>query len=252
MSFGLFKAILSYVESLQAEDQNGNQIRMKKSRPRLLGPDSDEKRPYRRDYMQCQWWNEYINNPFVHDPRSSAGKAFRRRFRVSFPVFEEILIISSTAAPIGLGFELRPVSAAGIPGIPLELQILSVLRVLGRATCFDGIQEITGGSAEAHRTFFHEFCLRFSRTMYDRKIHVPESEEELRRTMSDYSRMGIPGAFGSTDCVHVRWDMCPASLTNICTGKEGYPTLAWQCTVNHKMIFMAVTKSFYGSWNGME
>jgi hypothetical protein len=40
-------------------------------------------------------------------------------------------------------------------GIPLELQTLAVLRVLGRATCLDGIEELTGGSAEAHRVFFH-------------------------------------------------------------------------------------------------
>jgi hypothetical protein len=43
--------------------------------------------------------------------------------------------------------------------------------------------------------------------------------------------------------------MCPAGYSNACTGKEGYPTLAWEATVDHHMRFMAVTKSFHGSLN---
>eukprot|EP01035_Chromulina_nebulosa_P031103 gene31103-41435_t len=63
---------------------------------------------------------------------------------------------------------------------------------------------------------------------YKELVYLPRDNDELRNTMSDYSRMGIP-----------------ATLTNICTGKEGYPTLAWQATVNHKMRFLSVTHSFY-------
>jgi hypothetical protein len=43
--------------------------------------------------------------------------------------------------------------------------------------------------------------------------------------------------------------MCPAGLQNICTGKESYPTLVWEATVDHHMKFMAVTKSYFGSRN---
>jgi hypothetical protein len=41
----------------------------------------------------------------------------------------------------------------------------------------------------------------------------------------------------------------PVGLANVCSGKEGEPTLAYQATVNHKMRFMSDTKSFYGSTN---
>jgi hypothetical protein len=43
--------------------------------------------------------------------------------------------------------------------------------------------------------------------------------------------------------------MCPAGITNVCTGKEGYPTLAFEATVDHSMRFIATTKSFFGSQN---
>jgi hypothetical protein len=148
-----------------------------------------------------------------------------------------------------LGFERAPVSSAGVPGVPLELQLLGVLRVLGRATCFDGIEELTGASAEAHRVFFHTFCERFSKKYYDEYVYLPRTAEETANWARDYSLMGLTGAIGSTDCVHLHWDRCPHGLVNLCTGKEGYPSLAYQATVNHKMRFMSSTKGFFGSMN---
>ena len=123
------------------------------------------------------------------------------------------------------------------------------LLIKGRGICFDGIEEITKASAEAHRVFFHQFCERFAKKFYDEYVYLPRTDDEKLRWASDYSRMGLPGAIGSTDCVHVEWERCPQGLSNLCTGKEGYPTLAFQATVNHKMRFISVTKSFYGSNN---
>ena len=39
---------------------------------------------------------------------------------------------------------------------------------------------------------------------YDEYVFLPRDEEEKRSSVSAYSRMGLPGAIGSTDCVHVR------------------------------------------------
>lgn len=129
------------------------------------------------------------------------------------------------------------------------MQLLGVLRVLGRATCFDGIEELTEGSAEIHRTFFHDFCKRFACRYFEEYVHPPRTVEELRKMTSVYDRQGLTGAVGSVDCVHCRWDQCPATLLNLHTGKEGYPTLAWEVTVDHHMRAMAVTKGFCGSYN---
>jgi hypothetical protein len=121
---------------------------------------------------------------------------------------------------------LRPRNCSGTEGVPLELKVLGVLRVLGRGTCFDGIEEISRASREIHRSFFHDFTRKFVEKYYDEYVSLPVSPDEVRKVMSIYERMGIPGAIGSTDCVHVKWEMCPAGFRNFCTGKEGYPTLA--------------------------
>ena len=186
----------------------------------------------------------HINDATTRYPRSHRGRLFRRRFRVPFPIFEQLMEMAQE-----MGFERRPKSAANVEGIPLELQILGVLRVLGRGTCFDGIEELTNGSAEAHRVFFHKFCKTFCNRYFNEYVYPPRNEEEKRRWASDYSRMGLPGAIGSTDCVHVKWERCPASRSNLYTGKEGYRTISYQATVNHKMRFISVTRGFHGSAN---
>jgi hypothetical protein len=133
----------------------------KRLRPRYKSANSIEKRPYREhNYYESQWW-KMIVNPDVQDPSSYKAKKFRQRFRVPFPIFLQLVVMARS-----LGFIDLPVSCAKVKGIPLELQILGVLRVLGRGTCFDGIEELTGGSAESHRRFFHDFIIKFSRKYY--------------------------------------------------------------------------------------
>lgn len=222
---------------------DGASVNVKRKRPRCISSTNPEPRAYRRCYLDSPWWR-MLQDQQVRDPSTYQGKTFRRRFRVPFPVYEDLL-----GKALELGFPRVPISAVGIKGVPLELQVLGVLRVLGRGTCFDGIEELTGGSAECHRVFFHKFCELFARRYYDEYVYLPRDDNEKRAWASDYARMGLPGAIGSTDCVHVKWERCTHSLSNLCTGKEGYPTLAWQATVNHKMRFMSATRSFYGSTN---
>jgi hypothetical protein len=183
---------------------------------------------------------QMLDDPMLQDPTSPVAKKFRQRFRVPYPIFVDLL-----AKAVNLGFELCPVNHAGTEGVPLEVKLLGFLRILGRGTCFDGISELSNASIEVHRSFFHDFTRKF----VDRYVSIPSSPEQIRKVMSIYDRMGIPGATGSTDCVHVKWEMCPVGLKNYCNGKEGYPTLAWQCTVDHHKRFLHVTNCFYGNTN---
>ena len=112
----------------------------KQLRPRPFSSTCIDKRPFRPfDYFQSPWF-KLISSSATRDPTTKEGKTFRKRFRVPFGLFLELLVYGQQ-----LGFELRPKSFANIEGIPLELKILGVLRVLGRGTCFDGIEELTGG-----------------------------------------------------------------------------------------------------------
>jgi hypothetical protein len=139
--------------------------------------------------------------------------------------------------------------AAGLECIPTELKVLAVLRIMGRGTCFDSIQELSGISIGTMQKFFHTWTKKFREAMCAEHVKFPENEEEFLHVMKPYSLVGFPGAVGCTDVVHVWWDKCPTSLVNLYTGKEGYPTIAYEMTCSHDGKILYCTPGFYGSQN---
>ena len=71
-----------------------------------------------------------------------------------------------------MGSERRPKSAANVEGILLDLQILGVLRVLGRGTCSDGIKELTNALTDAHRVFFFINSARVSAPSISMNMYI--------------------------------------------------------------------------------
>ena len=53
---------------------------------------------------------------------------------------------------------------------------------------------------------------------------------ELQSVMKVYEKMGFPGAVGSVDATHIRWHQCPVEFVHAATGKEKYPSVAFQVT----------------------
>ena len=63
--------------------------------------------------------------------------------------------------------------------------------------------------------------------------------------MAHYAALGLAGAFGSVDCTRIHWDNCPHYLTNYCTGKEGFPALAFLLICDHNRQIIHVSKNTY-------
>jgi hypothetical protein len=198
----------------------------------------------RPDYWNSVW-GRMLQTDSVRDAGNrKGGKRFRRRFRVPFPIFEQIVELVRSQKWFAENSDCSGRAAA-----PLELKILGVLRVLGRGTCFDGIEELNLVSEECNRTFFHNFCEAFSQKYFHEYCHPPQTAEEIASTMGVYEQMGLPGTLGSTDCVHVRWEMCPTGDFSLHKGKEGFATLVYEVTVDHHRKIMAVTRGFAGTMN---
>lgn len=200
-----------------------------------------ERRP---DYDKSTWGLMLLNPRFKDPGDKKGGQLFRRRFRVPFPVFEEILGMTRSS-----GWFTEGRDAIGVLAAPLELKILGVLRVLGRGYCFDGVEELCFISAEVIRKFFHKFCELFAAKYFTVYCSPPSTEEEIDHITGVYARMGLPGCIGSTDCVHIRWERCPAGGRSIHKGKEGYPTLSYEVSVDHSKRIMAVTQGHPGARN---
>ena len=198
----------------------------------------------RPNYMESTWGRMLQSNR-INDPTDrKGGKLFRRRFRVPYPIF--LQIVDSTKAS-GLFTENQ--DCAGNPAAPLELKILAVLRVLGRGYCFDGVEELTCISAEVLRVFFRKFCSYFARENFVRYCNPPSTTAEIAECTGIYERLGLPGCIGSTDCVHIRWERCHASERSNHKGKEGYATLSYEVTVDHRKKIIAATSGHPGCRN---
>jgi Plant transposon protein len=144
---------------------------------------------------------------------------------------------------------LGSADCTGRAGIPRRLKLLGVLRILGRGTCLDGIKELSGISEPAMNAFFDEWCEWCRSYLYPKFVHPPRNAEELERAMLDYAILGLNGAFFSMDVVHTCWDKCPAKDTNAFTGKEGFPTIAYNVCVHHNLSACHVAEGMYGSAN---
>ena len=82
-----------------------------------------------------------------------------------------------------------------------------------------------------------------------RYIYLPREEEELRSVMADNEEVGLPGAVGSMDVVHVKWSNCPTGDFNRVKGKESYPSLAFQCILDYNRRICHVFGPQFGSRN---
>jgi hypothetical protein len=67
--------------------------------------------------------------------------------------------------------------------------------------------------------------------------------------MKRYEEMGLPGAMGSVDVVHVKWANCPKGDFNRAKGKESYPSLGFECISDFDRRICHVYGPSFGSRN---
>lgn len=199
----------------------------------------------RGNYEQSCWGLMMQNKQNYTDPTSRNGMLFRKRFRMTFESFVN-LVHTVTSENL---FPYKSHDVTGRKALSLELKILGALRVLGRSSTFDCIAELTNSSAEVHRTFFHQFCSVINRHFFNIYIKPPQNQEEIQRITSVYEKLGLPGCIGSVDCVHIHWDKCPAKHKNLYKGKEGYPSVSYEVVCDHTHRILSTTAGHYGSRN---
>lgn len=105
----------------------------------------------RNDYKMSQWRNMLQRDAeALQIPGTKPAKLFRLRFRVPYSLF--LKLVEWTRE----WYEIDETYAVGKPCVPLELKVLSgVLRILGRSTCLDGINELSGISIPCMRIPSH-------------------------------------------------------------------------------------------------
>jgi hypothetical protein len=198
-----------------------------------------------RQWDQAAWFKYLVRDENIAfhaqlgNPDSKAAKTFRKRFRVPWLFYKDVLLPWTISR-----FPHKP-DAIGRMGVPPDYKLLATLRCLGRAAHFDDVAEAcnVGDGGECFRTFFHKWCHSFVEWGMPIHIKPPDvNSDELRDAMRHYSDAGLDGCFCSIDGVHFKWDRTTFSLKNTHIGKHGYPTRGYQVVVLHNRKIIHVTK----------
>ena len=132
-----------------------------------------------------------------------------------------------------------------------ELLVMSMLHILAKGATFRNCCTLTHISTSEVRKLFFEF-LDALVDMKDEYISLPENVAALTFVMKCYESVGLPGACGSMDLVHVKWSNCPAGDYNRVKGKEEYPSIAFQCITNYNHCILAIYGPQFGTRNDKE
>lgn len=82
--------------------------------------------------------------------------------------------------------------------------------------------------------------------MYDGCVRLPTgiTQDDV---MGSYGLLGFIRAVGSADLTHVRWECCPYRDARSYKGKQGFPTITYQATVDLSGRIIDVTEGFPGA-----
>ena len=120
--------------------------------------------------------------------------------------------------------------------------------MLASGVTFKDVAAMSGMSISTAETSFHHFCEKFSEGLWETWVTLPVGDD-LKKVEEIYRKCGLPGAVGSLDCTHFKWDNCPWSEHRVHTGKEGYPSVVVEAMCDHAGRITAATKSYPGAKN---
>jgi hypothetical protein len=84
---------------------------------------------------------------------------------------------------------------------PVEIKMLSVIKMLGRNWSFNDISEATLMGKTTARRAFHLFCENYVKHFYDAYVCRPK-DHKLKKVLEAYGKMGLPDALNrQTACI---------------------------------------------------
>ena len=229
--------IKKYLDALNDEEE-GRERKRRNTGPRPGGSNATGRPRYWESV-----WGRMLREPALQVVESPARKVFRRRFRVPYPIFVRLVQWAKG------WHERSKYDCCHRERCPTELKVLGYLRMVGRSACFDDVQELSRISASTMHAFFKDFSKKGREELFPIHVKMPGTVEELGEIEAAYAAIGLPGACGSMDVVHIALGACPHGIKNVCTGKEGYPTLAYNVICDHRGHAIAIMPGAYGTMN---
>lgn len=134
-----------------------------------------------------------IKYPDCPNVKTYIGKKCRRRYRVSYSLFLDIVELCRHQNIFGHQ------STHG-DFIPIELKVLACLRVLAIVSNADNINDCSGIGESTINKFFHLFIENFVDKNASQWLDRRPNSKERETIISVYQKLGFSGCIGSVDC----------------------------------------------------
>ena len=176
---------------------------------------------WRKPYWSNPGW-KLLQSPATYDVNSPDGKEFKAVTRLSRARFDYLVGKLDKVDK----FKDKPADGRGRPDkVPLALKLLATLACLGSGLSFAWSFRRYCGMDEGHgRKIFHDLVEWLVEHEYEKWVHPPVEENEIRCAEAKFAAMGFPGCITCFDGTHWAWSCAPAGRSFMYTGKEGYPS----------------------------
>jgi len=199
---------------------------------------SRQSRPRCGDYWTTKWGG-WLEDPSTAVPGSRNYKKFVRRFRMPLLLFNDLVSEVVAHNVFDMKYNSR---------IPVEIKCLIALRILGRGSCCDDMEEMSGVAESTCNYIFHQFIEGVATKLFSKYVYPPEmGTPHFDNVTNTYAKMGFPGCVGSVDCTHIYWDKCPVELTNLCKRQDKPPSLSYEMVCDHSTRVHSCTEGFVGT-----
>ena len=125
------------------------------------------------------------------------------------------------------------------------------LYLLGTSAGFCSCRALCHISTSEVRLFHYRFIDAMV-DMKDEYISLPQNLTELDRVNLFYNAASLPGCIGCMHAIHAKWANCPTGDYNCANGKEGFPSLAYECITDYNCRVLGVHGSLFGSRNNKD
>ena len=198
-------------------------------------------------YTTSMFYRDY-HNPNVQKDGHIDAKEFRLNYRMPWTEVHKLVHLFVRRGWCKRNTIKRRHHIAGYGPCPPCIKILGTLYWLGEGCSFRSIYNLSHRvwSAVSFLNFAKFFCNKVAEFLGPHYIKTPTTLRQLRRVSDQYKYLGFPGACGSTDGVQIAWEGCPFAMRVQATGKEKYPTLGFNVTVDHECRVINVCSVFLG------
>ena len=170
----------------------------------ILEPKERKKRIFierDREEGHRKLWNDYFSETPTYPPN-----IFRRRFRMSKPLFMRIVHRLSTE----VHYFAPTQDALGRSSLSPIQKCTAAIRQLAYGGGADTVDEYVRLGETTARNCLHQFTAAIIDLFGDEYLRRP-TPEDLERLLHKGEQRGFPGMIGSIDCMHWEWKNCPTA-----------------------------------------